>query len=163
MNNRGGLIVTAIYTLVILVVGIFIGVWAVKSLGNVQIPFFSPLGVSLSPPGNYFLDKDIHVYPESVSVDVKGAQIASYDSTGSMNPILYEGAHGIVVAPKNESEIKVGDIVSYTNGENTIVHRVIEKGNDEGGVYFVVKGDNSSTSEIIRFNQIEHKVVGILY
>jgi hypothetical protein len=161
MNRKGGLFLTAVYTLVVLAVGIFVGVWAVNNIFSA--PFFSPQQVSLSPPGSYFSDKDIHVSPESVLLDIQGAQIASYDSTGSMMPVLYEGSHGIVVVPKNDSEVNVGDIVSYTSGEITIVHRVIGKSQDEGGTYFVVKGDNSSTTEIVRFNQIEHKVVGILY
>jgi hypothetical protein len=58
----------------------------------------------------------------------------------------------------------VGDIVSYRKGESLIVHRVIEKGVDEEGIYFVVKGDNNSISDgKIRFEEIEYITVGVIW
>jgi hypothetical protein len=69
--------------------------------------------------------------------------------------------------PHSADEIKVGDIVSYQSdlAEGTIIHRVIYKGQDEQGTYFIMKGDNLPTSDPgrVRFSQIERVVVGIIY
>ena len=161
MNKKAGLIFTLMISVVVFILGVFVGVWVVNNL--VDVPFFSPPEDVLNSPGDFISDKDIVVYSDKVLLNIPNAKITSYDSTGSMKPVLDEGANGIVIVPESADEIDVGDIVSYKSGEELIVHRVIEKNQDGGGVYFVVKGDNSPTTEIIRFSQIEHKVVGVLY
>jgi len=66
-----------------------------------------------------------------------------------------------------KDEIIVGDIISYNvdGYDFAFVHRVIEIGNDELGIYFITKGDNyyQKDPNKIRFSQIEGVVVGILY
>jgi len=76
-----------------------------------------------------------------------------------------EGTTTIEIKPKPQ-EIKVGDIIAYNvkDYKYAIVHRVIEIGNDQEGIYFITKGDNyHKPDEKVRFSQVEGIVVGVLY
>ena len=82
--------------------------------------------------------------------------------TGSMRPTLSDGSILIMIKPEKE-DIKVGDIVSVNRGrlDNNLLHRVIEI--KEGK--YITKGDSNNIrdSEEWTFNQINGKIVGILY
>jgi len=81
-----------------------------------------------------------------------------------MKPIFDKGAHGIRIVPQSAEEINVGDIISFRVGRSLIVHRVIEKGLDSKGVYFLTQGDNNLFSDgKIRFEDIEYVTVGIIW
>lgn len=121
-------------------------------------------GQSINSPSNIIDTKDIIVYPDEVVIKVKGAVIDSYDSTNSMFPIIGERANGISVKPRSEDEIKVGDIITFRMGNDLYVHRVIEKGVDGEGTYFVTKGDNTDVVDgKIRFKDVEYVLVGLVY
>ena len=114
-------------------------------------------------PSDYLNDDDILVYSDKIVLKINNAQISNYESN-SMYPFLGDGANGIVVRPENETDVNIGDIITFRRGEKLVVHRVIEKGIDEKGVYFVARGDNSDfNDDKIRFKEIEHKLVGIIY
>lgn len=90
--------------------------------------------------------------------------------TGSMRPTIGTYTTTIQIKPESESEIKVGDIISfYANGdsEHFIIHRVIRIGKDQNGTYFVTKGDNNDSplkkEKKVRFQNIKYKTIGILY
>jgi signal peptidase I len=61
----------------------------------------------------------------------------------------------------------VGDIISFWSAtiETTVIHRIVEVGKDNQGVYFVTKGDNNlyKDPEKVRFEQVKGVVVGIIY
>jgi hypothetical protein len=81
-----------------------------------------------------------------------------------MSPVLDEGANGIRVVPESADDVEVGDIVSYVFDGVMIVHRVVEKGVDDEGVYFVMQGDNNLVSDgKVRFDRIKFKTVGVIY
>lgn len=106
----------------------------------------------------------IELYEDKVVIHVENAGLGRYAATGSMLPTLNEDTTGIRIVPKSEKEINVGDIVSFQSGNNLIIHRVIEKGNDSSGVYFVTKGDNADFSDgKIRFGDIRYKTIGLVY
>jgi len=131
-----------------------------------ESPFslFSLTGKTTSSPSD-FIEKDkILVYPEKVVINIPGATISSYQDTGSMEPVLDSNSNGIRIKPESEQEIQVGDIVTFRKQDILIVHRVIEKGVDSRGVYFVTKGDNNNFNDgKIRFSDIEYLTIGILY
>lgn len=121
-------------------------------------------GKTVSSPSN-FIEKDkILIYPEKVVINLPGATISSYEDTGSMKPTLDSNSNGIRIKPYSEDDIEIGDIVSFRKDGFLIVHRVIEKGIDSQGTYFVTKGDNNNFNDgKIRFQDIEYLTVGILY
>lgn len=129
-----------------------------------RVTGFSILNDEVSSPSDRVSSDDIVVLDNKIILYVDSASISSYADTGSMLPFFDEGANGIRIRPEGVDDVQVGDIVSYRKFGSLIVHRVIEKGVDEGGVYFIVKGDNNSISDgKIRFEDIEWITVGIIY
>ncbi len=107
----------------------------------------------------------IHVFPNQVLLDVKGAQWSRFTDTNSMDPVIDKGSNAIQVIPQSADDIQVGDIISYDSEYGTIIHRVIETGKDKDGWYATAKGDNNPAADPfkIRFSQIKRVVVGIIY
>jgi hypothetical protein len=115
-------------------------------------------------PSDWVDKDDIIVFDDMVVLRIANATLSNYASGGSMKPILDKSANGIRVVPKNSDEIDVGDIVSFRYTENLIVHRVVENGIDDEGVYFITQGDNNFfADEKIRFEDIEFVTVGIIF
>ena len=95
-------------------------------------------------------------------INIPNASISSYAPTGSMKPTFDQGSNGIRIIPNSAEQIETGDIVTF--GDQNIVHRVIEKGKDEDGYWFVTKGDNNQMSDgKIRFEDIKYVTIGVLY
>ena len=145
----------------------FIGLYLISGL---ELPFGSFINnLSLNPnfteaPSDYIKEGQIQIYENSVVINVEGASIGRYASTGSMIPILNEYSNGIKIKPKSEEEIKVGDIITFDQNGVLIVHRVIVKDTDDEGVYFITKGDNNLTNDgKIRFEDIRYKTIGIIW
>jgi len=116
-------------------------------------------------PSNMLNVSDIEVNDKQVILHVLGARISSYANTESMLPVLSENSNGIEIIPQIPEQIHAGDIITYEdNAGNFIVHRVIKISQDEQGIYFVAKGDNSATNDgKIRFSQIKYKTIALVY
>ena len=81
-------------------------------------------------------------------------------ATGSMEEEL--GVGDIAIIKKTEAEdIMVGDIVEYSKDDFTVVHRVIEKKQKNGELYFITKGDNNNSpdKDPVMSEQIIGKVI----
>ena len=87
---------------------------------------------------------------------IKPISIAS----GSMESALYIGDVAIIKKCKS-NDINVGDIIEYKSDNVTIVHRVVEKFQTKGEVYFRTKGDHNTTtdSKIVNEGQLVGKVI----
>lgn len=119
---------------------------------------------SVSAPSDYLNESSVIRFDDKLVIKVKNSTLSSYASSGSMLPFITNTSNGIVIVPSSASEIHVGDIVSFTRNNATIVHRIVRISSDEKGIYFVTKGDNvKSEDEMIRFDDIRYKLVGILY
>jgi len=135
------------------------------SSSNIEVPFATGLvSFDASSPSNWVIDDDIIVFDDYIVLRIANATLSNYADSGSMKPILDGGANGIRIVPVNADEIGVGDIVSFRFGGGLIVHRVVEKGIDSEGVYFITQGDNNVfADDKIRFEDIEYVTVGIIY
>jgi signal peptidase I len=124
-------------------------------------------GNEIASPANRVAEDLILVTNEKVVLNIKGAEWASFTDTNSMDPVIDAGAHAIEMAPNSEDDVQVGDIVAYNSdyAEGTIIHRVVFKGQDEKGTYYILKGDNNPINDPgkIRFDQIKRVVVAIIY
>ena len=117
-----------------------------------------------SAPADWVGEGDIELYGDRIVLNIANASISRYAATGSMRPVFDAGANGIRVVPSSEKDISVGDIVSFRSFSNLIVHRVVEIGEDEKGVYFITKGDNNVVDDgRIRFEDIEYVTVGVIW
>ncbi len=127
-----------------------------------------PLGFSFSSnesaPGDWVNEGDILVYNDRVEIRVNNASLSNYAPTGSMKPVLDENSNGIRIKPTSEEDIEVGDIITFKRGKDLIVHRVLEKGEDEEGVYFITQGDNADFDDgKTRFLEIEYITIGVIW
>jgi signal peptidase I len=135
------------------------------SLGT-EIPFITGKSTAFTDvsPSDRIHEEDIAVSDKGIMISLPHASLSSYADTGSMKPLLHEGANGIRVVPEQESDIALGDIVSFTRDGFMVVHRVIASGVDEQGTYFITKGDNNATDDgKIRFSDIRYVTVGVLW
>ena len=94
--------------------------------------------------------------------------LAEYENTDSMLPILDKGSMGIQILVDDNTNLVLGDIVSYRPKKDTsqiIVHRIIGVGIDNQGVYYILKGDNNKSPdpERVRRDQIQRVLVGVLW
>ncbi len=117
-------------------------------------------------PSDHIHENQIKVYEDKVILNVKGAQWARLADTNSMDPLFDKEANVLQLVPHSADEIKEGDIISYVDSDGKrIIHRVVYKGFDDKGTYFIVKGDNNPVSDPgkIRFDQIDRVLFGIIY
>jgi len=134
-----------------------------------QLLAFNPFQATESQPSpkDRIAERQIEVYSDRIILDIQNAQWARFTDTKSMEPVIHAGANAIELEPTSAEDIQVGDIVSYESAfaEGYIIHRVVYKGVDEEGTYFIIKGDNLATSDPgrVRFHQIKSVVVAIVY
>lgn len=121
--------------------------------------------VEKSLPSDFLNKTMISADSEKVCIYVSNAKLSEYVDSSSMVPVLGKNSTGINLKPDSADEIHVGDIISFRNFQGEIfVHRVIEKGVDLNGIYFITKGDNNLFDDgKIYFKEIDSVLVGILY
>jgi len=131
---------------------------------GVEVPFGATYSNNVEAPSNWVSREEIVVLDNQVIIQVSDVRLSSYAPTGSMKPVFDEGANGIRIKPKSPDSIQEGDIVSFRTDYGLIVHRVIEKGVDNRGEYFITKGDNSNVNDgKIRFEDIEYVTIGVIW
>jgi len=146
----------------------FIGSLAEYANFKTEIPFLNNFLLNFSgntsAPSDFVSENQIEIYQDKIVINVDDASISRYAPTGSMVPVLNENSNGIRIKVSSPDEINVGDIISFYSGEDLIIHRVIEKGVDEKGIYFITKGDSNPVSDgKIRFEDIEYKTIGVIW
>ncbi len=124
-------------------------------------------GNEIPSPLDRIQEDQITVTNDKIVINLKDAQWASFTDTNSMDPVIDAEAHAIEVIPQSKQDVQVGDIVAYESeyAEGSIIHRVVYKGEDEQGTYFILKGDNNPIQDPgkVRFSQIKKVVVAIIY
>ena len=129
--------------------------------------FFGNNVGEVASPADRIKESQIHVYENQIVIDLPHASWATFVDTNSMDPMLDIEANSIEIKPESADAVQVGDIISYRSEyvDGVIVHRVIEKGEDSEGVYFIARGDNNSAEDPgkIRFEQIVGVLVAVIY
>ncbi|HEY9076687.1 MAG TPA: signal peptidase I [Anaerolineaceae bacterium] len=64
----------------------------------------------------------------------------------SMIPTLYAG-DVVITRPVEASQVKVGDLVRFTQNNLNIMHRVMEIQQTEKGIIFITRGDNNDVND----------------
>ena len=146
----------------------FLSCYALTGLSNKVYFFEKPFTFGLinerEQPGNWIDNEKISVFPDKIVIYVRNAILSSFASTGSMLPVLGENANGIEIKPESAEQIKIGDIIAFKKDNMLIVHRVIDKGEDEQGSWFITKGDNSDEIDgKVYFTDVEYVTIGIVY
>ncbi len=120
---------------------------------------------SKDAPTDYLSLRDIQIQDGKIIINVGGGlSVSKYADTGSMLPVLDENTNGIKIVPKTEDDINIGDIITFERDDFLIVHRVIRKGTDSQGTYFITKGDNNLFSDgKVRSKDIKYKTIMLVY
>jgi hypothetical protein len=180
-----GLLRGIILCFTLLSLGVFMGIWFSEMvLKSAEMPsslspfssFSSLSSLSLDnlgrsaevvSPFDHVSDDKIKVYSDKVIIELDDPSWASFTDTNSMDPVLDSGANSIEIKPTSESDIKVGDIISFKTAYSSgiIIHRVAEIGYDENGIFYLTKGDNNPTVDPgkRRFEDVVGIVVGVIY
>jgi signal peptidase I len=110
-------------------------------------------------------DNNIIIQKDKVIININNPLSATFSNTGSMMPIISENSRAIQIIPQSEEELYVGDIISYSLNEKTVIHRIVEISYDDYGWFAITKGDNNifKDTERVRFSQVKRVLVGILY
>ncbi|MDP4012391.1 MAG: hypothetical protein Q8R00_02190 [Candidatus Nanoarchaeia archaeon] len=120
-------------------------------------------------PSDTVPEDQIWVYDDYAIIHLGGLSLAKYEDTNSMDPVLDKEANGLEIRPYSTKDLNIGDIVAYRSINNTnslIVHRIVNTSTDENGnLFYILKGDNNAQPdpERIYFNQIEYKLIGVLW
>ena len=122
-------------------------------------------GAENASPGDWVKEDQIKVYSDQVVLNISGATWASFTNTNSMDPFLDENSNAIEIIPKNPDAIRVGDVVAYKTSSGVVIHRVVEKGKDTKGIFYLLKGDNNRLGDPVkvRFEDIRGVVVAVVY
>ncbi len=142
-----------------------VAVLVLAGITSPQIPYNG--SKELISPYDRVKDSQINVYDDAIVIYINNAELAGYADTNSMDPLLDRNATGLEIIPESENDIYVGDVVAYEPNwaDGLIVHRVIDKGMDKEGAYYVLKGDNNTKAdpEMVRFSQIRYVLIGVIY
>ena len=65
---------------------------------------------------------------------------------GSMEPSIHKGSL-VIVQPVSPSEVRVGDVITFDQYDQTTTHRVIAIGRDAQGLMFKTKGDANTVAD----------------
>ncbi len=121
----------------------------------------------LSSPAEHIPIGDVKVYGNEVIINASGLMPALVADTNSMDPFVDSSAKLLVMKPKDERDIHLGDIVGYTCDQcgGVVLHRVVALGRDADGPFYTLKGDNNPEPDPgkIRFDQIQTVLVGVIY
>ena len=122
-------------------------------------------GNELHSPSDWVKEDQIKVFNDKVILNIEDAIWARFTNTNSMDPFIDETSNAIEIKPDNAEQINVGDVISYKTAYGTLIHRVIEKNQDEAGIYYLVKGDNNTLRDPfkVRFEDVKGVVVAVVY
>ena len=116
-------------------------------------------------PSDWIQENQIKVDKDKVVLNIPNTIWAKFTNTNSMDPFIDENSHALEILPEIPEQINEGDIISYKSSYGIVIHRVIEKNIDEGGIYYITKGDNSPFRDTmnVRFRDVRGVVVAVLY
>ncbi len=137
----------------------------VISLTDKQLPINLFGGKEVHSPSDWVKEEQIRVYDDRVILDIPDAIWAGFTDTNSMDPFIDEDANAIEIFPENPQSISVGDVISYKTTYGTVIHRVVEKGEDQKGFFYIVKGDNNTFTDPfkVRYDDVRGVVVAVVY
>ena len=80
--------------------------------------------------------------------------------TGSMVP-NYNIGDFVLIQKCSAKDIKIDDVIEYRRNNFSVIHRVIEKYEENGKIFFITKGDNNDSKdpEPVSQEQLQGKVI----
>ena len=125
--------------LMLILAAVFICGWLAKDVYSFLQSFdreqpFSVDSREKNSPSDWLKQEQIVVKEDEIVIKIENATWAKFADTNSMDPIIDETSHAIKLVPSDPSELNPGDIISFKTDVGTVIHRIIEKGEDFGYV-----------------------------
>ena len=150
---------------VIALIGLFSSSNTIENISGYFL--FSEDSIEINSPHDRIKEEQIKVYESLIILNVNNSELVSLENTNSMDPLIDEESNIIQIKPESEEDIHIGDLVSYEDifTKKVILHRVVDIRADSLGKFFILKGDNVNSTDLIkvRFEQIKGIVVAIVY
>lgn len=126
---------------------------------------FAPRPAGTTPPHDRIALEDVLFDAGSVIIDAQDVMPGLVGPTGSMRPLLDDGAIVLELPVARASDLYPGDIIIYDLAGTRVIHRIVGLGHDGDGWYAIARGDNNPAPdpEKVRFEQIKGVVGGIIY
>ena len=127
-----------------------------------------PSGIERPSPVGSIPQSVVERFADRIVIKQPGLKlIKNIADTNSMDP-LFDSDHTLIVKGKdsfNVNALNKGDIIVYQSERGLIVHRIIQVGSDDQGIFYKCEGDNNNTPDpyIIRDINIKYLVAGIIY
>lgn len=161
------MVIVFILSLIALTVSIFVDVTNDSELENpINRAIHRIMTGERLSPADHIKEDQIRVEGDKVVITIKNAKLASFADTNSMDPLLDAESNAIQIVPRSPEQIRLGDIISYNSRDGgIIIHRVVDIGEDNEGIFYITKGDNNDRpdDELVRFWQVRFITVGIIY
>lgn len=155
-----------IFFVLVFAIGFFIAELP-RYYSEIEIPLNDISDNEVSSPSDWIKEDQVRITSEEVRIKIGNVTWAKFTDTNSMDPVIDNGMNSLEVKPSSESDIVVGDIISYHArfAEGIVVHRVVDIKEDENGIYYVCKGDNNGAvdPQKVRFSDVHGVVIGILF
>jgi len=131
---------------------------------SINITGLSIFRDEINAPYDFISEDQILVDNGNIVINLSNYTLRRFESSGSMLPFLSENSTGVGIKPETEKDIHVGDIITFKQDNKVVVHRVVDKGEDEKGAYFITKGDNNGIKDSkIQFENIDSVIVAVIY
>jgi len=92
---------------------------------------------------------------------------ASYSNTDSMLPLIDGHSNGLYVKIDSSTDLRIGDVISFRpeGYSDLFVHRIVNIGVDEKGIWYQTKGDNAKFNDpfLVRRGDMVALLVGVLW
>ncbi len=116
-------------------------------------------GMALAQALNYNLN--VKVTP----IDSNITKIYHVETTGSMRPLIVEGAESEFIVVHANDKLHVGDVAIYKWKNKLVLHRIVFKTELPNGTYYVFKGDNNlyPDQRLVPHSAVKHLLISVRY
>ena len=112
---------------------------------------------------------EMHFFHNGTQIDLDNYTWVYFNDseTVSMYPAIKKNSHAIGLEVEQNTQINIGDIVLFKVAgiNDNYVHRVIERGYDDYGEYFITKGDNNRKKDNVKLRRshISYIIAAVIY
>lgn len=90
----------------------------------------------------------------------KGQPLWFRVSSGSMHPLLRIGEE-VYIEPATAGDLQVGEIAAFETGAGLVIHRIVQRRSDRGGIQLVEMGDTQLRAGPIESGAVIGRVIAI--
>jgi len=112
---------------------------------------------------------NLFFYPDKATITLEKYSWIYFNEsdTDSMYPTITKNSYALGLPVNETSAINIGDIIYFKipQVQQSYVHRVVDKGVDELGEFFITKGDNNNLRDNVKLrrNNIAYVIAAIIY